>query len=262
MKKHKGRLPFWTIKMWWVRVTLGMLVAMFVLSLSFVGAGALAQVFFNKTSRKLPIYCVQNDQKQLSISFDAAWGSDKTASILDILEQEDVVANFFLVGMWVDKNVELVGKIKDAGHEIGTHSNTHANFTSLSKTQMEMELSESVKKIEAITKEKVTLFRAPFGAYNNNVLTVAEQLSLQTIQWDVDSLDWKGLSGEQIVKNVVTKVKGGSIILCHNNAENIVEALPSLLKILKAQGYQFVKISDLLIKGNFTIDHTGMQLAK
>jgi len=238
------------------------MIALCVLSISFDGTGALAQVFFNKTGKKLPIYCVQNEVKQISISFDAAWGSDKTESILNILEEENVVANFFLVGMWVDKNVELTKKIFDSGMEIGTHSNTHSDFTSLSKSQMELELSQSVKKIEDITKEKVTLFRAPFGAYDNNVISVAESQNLQTIQWDVDSLDWKGISSEQIVTNILKKVKSGSIILCHNNAENIVEALPSILKILKSQGYEFVHISDLILKDNFTIDNSGRQIAK
>ena len=262
MKRRRGKIKFYTIKMFWVRTILLFMIALCVLSISFDGTGALAQVFFNKTGKKLPIYCVQNEEKQISISFDAAWGSDKTESILNILEEENVVANFFLVGMWVDKNVELTKKIFDSGMEIGTHSNTHSDFTSLSKSQMELELSQSVKKIEDITKEKVTLFRAPFGAYDNHVISVAESQNLQTIQWDVDSLDWKGISSEQIVTNILKKVKSGSIILCHNNAENIVEALPSILKILKSQGYEFVHISDLILKDNFTIDNSGRQIAK
>ncbi|NCB48243.1 MAG: hypothetical protein EOM55_01240 [Clostridia bacterium] len=262
MKKHRGKLRFYTFKMFWVKAILLMMVTLCVLSISFDGTGALAQVFFNKTGKKLPVYCVQNSSKQIAISFDAAWGSDKTESILNILKEENVLANFFLVGMWVDKNEELTKKIYDAGMEIGTHSNTHANFTSLSKTQMELELTESVKKIENITKETVKLFRTPFGAYDNNVISVAENLGLQTIQWDVDSLDWKGISSEEIVKNILKKVSSGSIILCHNNAESIVEALPSVLKILKSQGYEFVHISDLLLKENFTIDITGRQILK
>jgi len=262
MRKHRGKVKFYTIKMFWVKATLLMMVALCVLSLSFGGTGALAQVFFNKTGKKLPVYCVQNSTKQIAISFDAAWGSDKTESILNILKEENVVANFFLVGMWVDKNVELTKKIFDSGMEIGTHSNTHSNFTTLSKSQMELELTQSVKKIEDITNETVTLFRAPFGAYDNNVISVAENLNLQTIQWDVDSLDWKGISSEEIVRNILKKVGSGSIILCHNNAENIVEALPSILRILKSQGYEFVHISDLLLKGNYTIDNTGRQISK
>lgn len=261
MKKQRGKLRFYTIKMMWVKAILLMMVALCVLSISFDGTGALAQVFFNKTGKKLPIYCVQNSTKQIAISFDAAWGSDKTESILSILKEENVVANFFLVGMWVDKNEELTKKIYDAGMEIGTHSNTHADFTSLSKTQMELELTESVKKIEVITKDTVKLFRAPFGAYDNNVISAAESQNLQTIQWDVDSLDWKGISSDQIVKNILKKVSSGSIILCHNNAESIVEALPSILKILKSQGYEFVHISDLLIKDNYTIDNSGRQVS-
>lgn len=262
MRRRGGKFRFYTIKMFYVKAVLLLLVALCLLSISFDGTGALAQVFFNKTGRKLPVYCVQNNEKQIAISFDAAWGSDKTKSILKILGDEDVTANFFLVGMWVDKNIDLTKKIFDAGMEIGTHSNTHADFTSLSSSQMELELTQSVKKISSITGKNVTLFRAPFGAYDNNVISVAEKLQLQTIQWDVDSLDWKGISGEEITRNIVRKVRSGSIILCHNNAEHILEALPSIIRILKSQGYSFVHISDLLLKGDYTIDNAGMQRPK
>lgn len=262
MKKHRGKIRFYTLKMVWVKATLGILIALVLLSMSFGGEGALAEVFFNKSNRKLPVYCVQNSSKQIAISFDAAWGSDKTQSILDILEQEQVVANFFLVGMWVDKNEDLTRKIFDAGMEIGTHSNTHPDFVSLSKSQMTLELTQSVKKIEDITSQTVTLFRAPFGSYNNTVISVAEEQNLQTIQWDVDSLDWKGIDSEEIVSNILKKVESGSIILCHNNADNIVEALPTILQVLKSRGYEFVKISDLLLKENYTINSFGRQVSK
>ena len=159
----------------------------------------------------------------------------------------------------MDKNQDLVKQIDAQGLEIGTHSNTHADFTKLSASQMNLELSTSAKKIEEIISKKVKYFRAPFGAYNNSVLQVAENLNLQTIQWDVDSLDWKGISAQKIVQNVITKVQSGSIVLCHNNADNIVEALPNIICVLKSRGFEFVRVGDLVLKNNFAINHAGKQ---
>lgn len=226
----------------------------------FESGGALAQVFFYKNTRKIPIYCVSREDNQIAITFDAAWGSDKTESILNILKQNDITATFFLVGMWVDKNEELVKKIDEQGIEIGTHSNTHPDLTKLDRTQIELELSVSVKKIENITNKKVNIFRAPYGAYNNTLLEMTESMDIKTIQWDVDTLDWKGISASQINSNVFKRVKSGSIILCHNNSEHIVDALPSLILGLKSRGYSFVNVSSLIYQSDFSIDSTGKQI--
>lgn len=258
MKKHT-RVWFVVLKSRTIKVALFVLCCAMLLSFNF-GGESLASVFVQKT-RKLPIYCVQNDQKEIAISFDAAWGSDKTESILKILDEHKIKANFFLVGMWVDKNEELVKRIDEQGLEIGTHSNTHPDFVKLSAEQMELELSTSKKKITNVTGKEVKLFRAPFGSYNNQVLSVAEKQNLKTIQWDVDSLDWKGISAEKIAANVLKKVQSGSIILCHNNADHIVDALPTIITTLKSRGYKFVTISELLLDGNTRIDHTGRQIA-
>lgn len=258
MKKHT-RVWFVVLKSRTMKVALFVLCCAMLLSFNF-GGESLASVFVQKT-RKLPIYCVQNDQKEIAISFDAAWGSDKTESILKILDEQQIKANFFLVGMWVDKNEELVKRIDEQGLEIGTHSNTHPDFVKLSAEQMELELSTSKKKITKVTGKEVKLFRAPFGSYNNQVLSVAEKQNLKTIQWDVDSLDWKGISAEKIAANVLKKVQSGSIILCHNNADHIVDSLPTIITTLKSRGYKFVTISELLLDGNTRIDHTGRQIA-
>ena len=260
MKKQKRkRFYFFVLRVFSLRILAIVLVCLALLTMPFGKNEALASVFFGG-NRKIPIYCVQNDKKEIALSFDAAWGSDKTSKILDILEEHNVTANFFLVGMWVDKNEDLVRQIDSAGLEIGTHSNTHPDFTKLSKKQMQLELTSSCSKIESITGKKVSLFRAPYGAYNNDVLSVAEGLNLTTIQWDVDSLDWKGIPSTQIASNIVKNVSSGSIILCHNNADHIVEALPSVLSSLKSRGYKFVTISNLLLSGKTKIDVTGRQV--
>lgn len=257
--KGRKKFNFIVIRSFTLKVLSVVFVCLILLACSFGGDKALGAVFFGG-NRKLPIYCTENDNRQVAITFDAAWGSDKTEKIVEILNENDITATFFLVGMWVDSNENLTKMLSDEGFEIGTHSNTHPDMTKLSVSQMELELKESVKKIEKVTNKQVTLFRPPYGAYNNNLISVCENLNLQAIQWDVDSLDWKGISASTITSNIIKKVGSGSIILCHNNADFIVEALPSIISTLKSRGFEFVKVSDLLLKGEFKIDNTGRQI--
>ncbi len=228
------------------------------LSINFVGS-AFANVYFGYVPRKVPIYSVYTEKKQVAISFDSAWGADKTLDIINTLKEYNSTATFFLVGFWVDKYPEMVSAINEAGLEIGTHSNTHPDFAKLDREQMKLELETSISLIENITHKKVELFRAPFGSYNNTLLNLTDEINLKTIQWDVDTLDWKGLSAVEISNRVLNRVKNGSIILCHNNADHIVEALPIILDRLQKQGYSITSVGELIYKDNYSIDHMGGQ---
>ena len=219
-------------------------------------------VYFGYAYRLVPIYSVDTSEKKVALTFDAAWGSDKTLKILDLLKSEDVLGTFFLVGFWVESNADKVKEIYDAGFDIGTHSNTHPKMSTLSKLQITHELETSMKLISDITGEKVTLFRPPFGDYNDNLINVAGSLGLKTIQWDVDSLDWKGLSAGEILTRVRTSVKNGSIILFHNNSDHILEAIPLVVSYLKSQGYSMVKLSQLVYQDDYYIDNNGLQKHK
>ena len=138
------------------------------------------------TERQLPIYCVQRDQKMLSISFDAAWGNEDTQTLIDILGKYNVKATFFVVGDWVDKYPESVKALSDAGHEVMTHSSHHDHFNSLSTDQIIADLNAGCDKIEAVTGVRPTLFRPPYGEYDDHVITATRSLGLEPIQWDVE----------------------------------------------------------------------------
>jgi len=163
------------------------------------GGNNYASVFFGETPRKIPVYCVETEEKKVALTFDSAWGADKTLSILEILNEYGVKATFFIVGFWAEEYPDMVQAIHDVGMEIGTHSNTHADFANLSEEQIKLELETSIDLIKQASPDtEVSLFRAPYGSYNNTALTIAESLNLQTIQWDVDTLDWKGISAVEI----------------------------------------------------------------
>ncbi len=212
------------------------------------------------SNRKLPIYSVECDEKKVALSFDAAWGNDDTEQLIEILAKYDAKATFFIVGAWVDKYPESVKQLNDAGHQIMNHSNTHPNMPSLNQLQKLDELSSCNNKIAEITGKVPNLFRPPYGDYDNATIEACESLEMYTIQWDVDSLDWKeNATADSIYKRVTSKVKNGSIVLFHNDAEHTPEALPRILETLKNDGYEFVFIDDLIMKENYEIDHSGKQ---
>lgn len=219
-------------------------------------------VYFGYAIRKVPIYSVNTDEKKVALTFDAAWGADKTSKIVEILTNEGVGGTFFLVGFWSEKYADKIKEIDAAGLDIGTHSNTHPKMSQLTSSQIEDELNVSMNLITSVTNKEVRFFRPPYGDYNDQLLTVANNLGLQTIQWSVDSLDWKGLSADQILARVKAGVHNGAIILFHNNSDNIVEALPQVIAFLKAEGYSMVNLSDLVYKDSYTIDNNGVQKIK
>lgn len=219
-------------------------------------------VYFGYAIRKVPIYSVNTDEKKVALTFDAAWGADKTSKIVEILTNEGVGGTFFLVGFWSEKYADKIKEIDAAGLDIGTHSNTHPKMSQLTSSQIEDELTVSMNLITSVTNKEVRFFRPPYGDYNDQLLTVADNLGLQTIQWSVDSLDWKGLLADQILARVKAGVHNGAIILFHNNSDNIVEALPQVIAFLKAEGYSMVNLSDLVYKDSYTIDNNGVQKIK
>ena len=221
-------------------------------------------VMASATTRQLPIYCVQRDQKTISISFDAAWGNEDTQQLIDILGKYNVKATFFVVGEWVDKYPESVKALSDAGHEVMNHSNHHDHLSQLSKEEIAADLNACNDKIEAVTGVRPTHIRPPYGEYDDKVITAIRSIGMEPIQWDVDSLDWKDLSAAEITKRVTSKVQAGSIVLFHNAALHTPEALPTILETLLQEGYTFVPISELILPGeyhvDYTIDHTGRQM--
>ena len=216
----------------------------------------------SSAKRDLPIYCVQKsaDDKVVAMSFDAAWGNEDTGKLIEIMDKYKVKTTFFVVGSWVDKFPESVKQLSNAGHEIMNHSDTHPHMTQIPVEKMKEEVESCDKKIEAITGKKPTLFRAPYGDYNNSVVGTMRDTGHFTIQWDVDSLDWKDLSASEITDRVLKKVKPGSIILFHNAAKHTPEALPGIIEALQKDGYKIVPVSQLILKENYTIDPSGMQV--
>lgn len=214
------------------------------------------------TTRQLPVYCVARDDKVVALSFDAAWGNEDTQTLIDILDKYAVKTTFFVVGDWVDKYPESVKALSDAGHEVMNHSSTHAHFSQLSNEQIVADITASNEKVAAVTGVTPTLFRCPYGEYDDHVISAINGMGMTAVQWNVDSLDWKGISADEIKGRVLKNVTPGSIVLFHNAAENTPQALPGIIESLLADGYTIVPISQILLSGDYIIDHTGKQCPK
>lgn len=254
-KKAAGKAKLIVLRRRWLTLGAAALCAAAIFGAVSVPAAVSASV----ATRQLPIYCVERDQKVCSISFDAAWGADNTQKILDVLEKYNVKATFFVVGNWATQYPDTAQAIVDAGHEVMNHSNAHDHFNSLSADQIIADVTACNEKIEAITGICPTLIRCPFGEYDDHVISAIRSMGMEPIQWDVDSLDWKGISADEIAKRVTGKVQCGSIVLFHNAGEHTPEALPAILDYLLGEGYTLVPISEILLTGETYMDHTGKQ---
>lgn len=218
-----------------------------------------AVVGVSASKRELPVYCVQQDEKLVALSFDAAWGNEDTQTLIDILAERGVNTTFFVVGDWVDRYPESVRALSEAGNEVMNHSSSHAHFSALTAAEIAADITACNDKVEAVTGVRPTLFRCPYGEYDDHVIKAVNALGMTAVQWDVDSLDWKGISAGEITRRVLDRVQPGSIVLFHNAAEHTPEALPEILDTLLSEGYRVVPVSQILLRGDCFIDSTGRQ---
>jgi len=246
--------------------TLIKLMLVFILVIAFLivaGNYYISSVGVSAPNRELPIYSVERENKVVAITFDCAWGSDDIPDILDTLRKEDVKASFFIVGQWADKFPETVKMIANDGHDIANHSYSHLRMGAIDRDRIRSEILLCGEKLEELTNQKVDLFRAPYGDYSNNVISIARSLGYFTIQWDVDSLDWKpGISQDEILDRITKRIKPGSIILFHNDTPHTSKLLPTIITTLKNEGYSFLPVSKLIYRDNYYIDAEGKQRKK
>ena len=235
------------------------LIAVLVLAAVLIYGGVTLSANAFAAKKLLPVYGVEREDGRVALTFDAAWGSDKTKRILDLLDEYGVQATFFLTGFWVDDNEDLVAEIASRGHLVANHSENHLHMNALSDAEKRSEIESVEKKIEKILGEKPLYFRAPFGEYDDSLLKLLGEKGVQCIQWSVDSLDWKGLTGGQIADRILSKAKSGDVILCHNNSDGILDALPLILLGLRNKGLTPVPIDRLVYRTDYEIDGNGRQ---
>ena len=246
-----------------VLLSLSLLLSTIIITFFFMGR---AEFSFVKVDNNIPIYRVKTEEKNLAITFDINWAeNDELYNILEVLDKYNVKATFFIMGGWVnysDENKEKLIKIKEGGHEIGNHSYIHPMFTKINEDRMKEEIEKTNKILEDTIGEKVKLFRFPSGDYNKSSTEFVYNQDMISIQWDVDSLDWKQTSAEYEYNRVMNKVSSGSILLFHNNAKYTPKNLDKIINKLQDEGYKFVKVGEMIYYDNYYIDEKGEQIKK
>ena len=146
------------------------------------------------------------------------------------------------------------------GKKYGSHSDTHPHVNNLSYEKNIEEIEKSNDKIEKVTGSRTKLYRSPYGEYNNTVIKAATDKKYYTIQWSLDTLDYTGITGDEMWNRLKEKIKAGDIILSHNGTKHTADSLDMIIKNIKAKGLEVVRISDLIYQENYTINNNGTQI--
>ena len=143
-------------------------------------------------------------------------------------------------------NAEIIKKIVQSGNEIGNLSYHYTNLKKKKTADIKEEITKGSNEIEKITGKKVKVFRAPYGEYSREIIQIASEQGLFTVQWNIDSLDYNGLNGEEMCERINETLAPGSIILLHNSAKYTAESMEKIIQNIQKQGYQLVTTSELL----------------
>ena len=241
-------------------ISLGTVVILFVMAFTITKNDTSIQT--SASTKELPIYSVDTSEKEVAFTMNCAWDANDIDSILETLKKHDIHITFFMVGDFVTKYPEAVKKISEAGHEIGNHSDTHPHVNNLNLEKNIEQIQKCSEKIEKITGKKTNLYRGPYGEYNDTVIRAAKSQNSETIQWNLDTLDYSGLTGEQMWKRLENKLAPGSIILSHNGTKHTADSLDMLITNIKKKGYNIVTVSELIYKDDYYIDVNGIQRQK
>ncbi len=193
-------------------------------------------------------YFAENDKKQVALTFDDGPESKYTAQILEILNEYDIKATFFVIGQEAEKHPEVLKQIHEEGHEIGNHTWNHKYLPKISEEEVDKEVLNTEKIIKDIIGEIDYVFRPPYGAIKKRELKHINSLGYNVVNWSVDTKDWAGTSKEEMMGYLKKQITPGGIILMHNksNSKNTVEFLPEAIEWIIEQGYEFGTASEVL----------------
>ena len=198
----------------------------------------------------LPIYKVETETKKVSLSINCGENVENIDNILNTLSKTNAKATFFISGKIASSNAEIIKKIVQSGNEVGNLSYNYTNLKKKKTEEIKDEITKASNEIEKITGQNVKIFRAPYGECSNEIIKIASEQGLSTVQWNVDSLDYNGLNGEEMCDRINENLSPGSIILLHNSAKYTSESIEKIIQNIQKQGYQLVTTSELLALQN------------
>lgn len=191
--------------------------------------------------------------KKIALTFDDGPSGKLTPQFIEVLKKENVPATFFMLGESVQKSPAMAKRVAEEGFEIGCHTTTHRKLTGLGLDEIRKEIIGTADHIEQVTGKRPHVFRPPYGSTNAAVLKVCAEGNMALVLWSVDTNDWKAGSTTQSVEATIMKeAHGGAVILMHDVHEKSVKILADAIHELKAKGYEFVTVSELIAE---TIQH-------
>lgn len=183
------------------------------------------------------------NENSIALTFDDGPKRETTSQLLDILAQRNIKASFFILGQNISGNEDLLKRMKDEGHVIGSHSMYHYNLSQMDMTALKKDFNDMDDKIKTVFKEPFHYIRPPYGAANKQVAEVAKR---PLVQWSVDSKDWSSKNTQSIINQVTQNTTPGAIILMHDIYAETINAVPAIIDNLTQQGYNFVTVDALL----------------
>ena len=193
---------------------------------------------YNKVNTSRPV---------VALTFDDGPHPEYTPKLLDILRHHGVRATFYVIGRSVDAHPEIARRIVSEGHEIANHTWSHPALPSLGAARLRQEMDKTTDAIVRATGRRPTNMRPPYGAINERVRqTILRDHGLDVIMWSCDPLDWKRPGAEVVRRRLVEGAAPGGILLAHDIHPGTIEAMPGTIQDLKARGYGFATVSQLL----------------
>jgi peptidoglycan/xylan/chitin deacetylase (PgdA/CDA1 family) len=192
------------------------------------------------------------DKREVALTFDDAPDDVFTPMVLDILKREGVRATFFCVGNRIEAHPDIMRRIVAEGHVVGNHSYSHANLPKLSDERFREEIRKTDRLIRRYAGYTPSFVRPPYGNITEEQIKWLASQKRKIVNWNVDSLDWKSLSREEVATNILAHVKPGAIILQHSaggtgeDLTGTVEALPEVIARLRDDGVRFVTVARML----------------
>lgn len=213
---------------------------------AFSYAGGVLNAFNSNTSGAEVIYKGSTENNNVSLMFNVYWGDEYLEPILEILEQKNAVATFFVGGVWASKNGDFLNMILEYNCELGNHGYVHKDQDKISQQENFSEISLTHQLVKSFTGVEMNLFAPPSGAFNNTTLTVAESLGYKTIMWTKDTIDWRDQDANLIYNRAIKNASGGDLILMHPTAKTL-EALPDIIDYFQSNNFNITTVTNTLV---------------
>lgn len=191
------------------------------------------------------IYNGNRDNNSVAIMINVYENTEVVEKMLDLFEEKDVKATFFVGGCWADDNGDTLKRIILSGHDLGNHGYFHKDHKKISESENKSEIENCDKIVYSLTGYKMSLFAPPSGSFSKSTLKVSKSLNYKTIMWTKDTIDWRDSDENLIISRATKNIKSGDFILMHPK-NHTLNALTQIIDIIKEKGLNLKGVNDCL----------------